>query len=86
MDKVSAPALWTALLLCWIDVYLGPPDVILHDAANAFLAKEFQGSAEILHIETKCVPVEAAQSMSIVERYHEPVRRAYRKYCTKCLK
>lgn len=28
------------------------------------------------HISTKCVPVQAAQSMSIVERYHVPVRRS----------
>ncbi len=57
LDNVSVPALWTALRLCWIDVYLGPPDVIVHDAANSILAKEFQASAAILHIKTKCVPV-----------------------------
>ncbi len=60
------------------------PDVIVHDAANAFLAQEFQRSAENLHITTKCVPVEAANSMSIVERYHGPLRRAYKKIMHDC--
>ncbi len=41
LDKVSALALWTALRLCRIDVYFGPPLVITHDAANATLGKEF---------------------------------------------
>ncbi|KAI0993907.1 hypothetical protein K3495_g14277 [Podosphaera aphanis] len=31
----------------------------------------------MLSIRTKCVPVEAAQSVGIVERYHGPLRRAY---------
>ena len=30
-----------------------------------------------IEIQTKCVPVEAAQSMGRVERYHGPLRRAY---------
>lgn len=31
-----------------------------------------------MKIGTKSVPVEAANSLSIVERYHDPLRRAYR--------
>eukprot|EP00171_Calliarthron_tuberculosum_P004960 IDg4960t1 len=34
---------------------------------------------EYLHIRTKTIPVEAAQSLSIVERYHMPVKKAYRR-------
>lgn len=31
VPTVSAEALWKALYLCWIDVYMGPPDVIAHN-------------------------------------------------------
>ena len=78
LDKVSAEEVWKALRLCWIDVYVGPPDMITHDAATNFLSKNFGYNASLMHISTKSVPVEAEYSMSIVERYHSPLRRAYR--------
>ena len=77
LPAVSATAIWQALRLCWIDVYIGPPDVIAHDAGKGFVAGEFQASADMLHIATKPIPVESPQSMSAVERYHGPLRRAY---------
>lgn len=40
------------------------------------MARAFQANADMLHISTKAIPVEAAHSMSIVERYHSPLRRA----------
>ncbi len=83
LDRVNASAMWNALRLCWIDVFLGTPDVITHDAANAFLSQEFQRSAEN-HITTKCVPAEAKSPISIVERYHGPVRHEYKKTMHDC--
>lgn len=61
-----------------MDFYIGPPDLILHDAGKQFLSNAFQRNARIFHITTKSVPVEAAQTMSLVERYHDLVRRAVR--------
>ena len=63
--------------ICWIDTYLGPPEIINHDAGTNFAANDFQQFNKSLGITTKEVPVEAAQSMGIVERYHKPLRRAY---------
>ena len=77
LGKTTADALQEALRLCWIDVYLGPPDLIVHDAGKNFMAKAFKANADQLHIRTKAVPIEAPHSMSIVERYHAPIRRAY---------
>ena len=65
------------LRLCWIDTYLGPPDLIVHDAGTNSTASEFKQNAHAMHIRTKGVPTEAAKSMGIVERYHAPLRRAY---------
>lgn len=37
----------------------------------------FAGNADMLHIATEPVPVEAANSLSIVEKPHTPIRRSY---------
>lgn len=37
----------------------------------------FQSDADILHVRTKSVPVEEAHSMSVVERYHALLLRAF---------
>lgn len=62
--------------LCWIDVYIGPPGVINHDAGIQFIAKVFETNAHLLKIDTKSVPIEAPNTMSLVKRYHTPVTRA----------
>ncbi|OXV11340.1 hypothetical protein Egran_00899 [Elaphomyces granulatus] len=77
LPNISAQATWNALRLCWIDVYIGPPDLLIHDAGTNFTGQEFQQCATSMAISTKCVPVEAHQSIGIVERYHAPLRRAY---------
>ncbi|KHJ30584.1 hypothetical protein EV44_g3904 [Erysiphe necator] len=77
LKDVSSQSIWQALRLCWIDVYVGPPDLIIHEAGTNFTAKDFQQNAVSLAIRTKCVPVEAAHSIGLVERYHGPLRRAY---------
>lgn len=74
---MSAESTWNAIRLCWIDVYIGPPDVIIHDAGSNFTASEFQSSSASMSIMTKCAPVESNNSFGIVERYHKPLLRAY---------
>ena len=56
---------------------LGPPDQITTDAGKNFVSKEFYQLAESVGTKVKIVPVEAHNSVGIVERYHGPVRRAY---------
>jgi hypothetical protein len=63
--------------MCWIDTYVGPPDYIVHDAGTNFVSKEFVQTATTMAITTKSVPVEAYWSVGLVERYHQPLRRAY---------
>lgn len=63
--------------MCWIDVYLGPPDVIVHDTAKNVLEAVYQAITDMLHIHTRSVPVESANSISIVEQYHTPIQRAH---------
>jgi hypothetical protein len=77
LNDISAEHTWDALRLCWIDVYLGPPEVIKHDAGKNFKSATFRQSAATLGITTEAVPIEAAHSIGLVERYHIPLRRAY---------
>lgn len=67
--------------MCWRDVYLGPSDFIVHDAGKNFMEATFQANTDLLHIRTKFLPVESANSMTIVERYLAPMRRAFNIIC-----
>jgi hypothetical protein len=77
LQDISAKHTWDILRTCWIDTYLGPPDLITHDAGKNFISKEFKHYASELGTRTKAVPVESHNSIGMVERYHGPIRRAY---------
>ncbi|KAL3420591.1 hypothetical protein PVAG01_07036 [Phlyctema vagabunda] len=77
LKDISTKTVWEALQNAWIDTYLGPPDMLVHDAGTQFTAQEFKDRTGTMGITTKCVPVEAYHSIGIVERYHGPLRRAY---------
>lgn len=77
LQNMSARNAWDTLRICWIDVYLGPPDQIVHDAGKNFSSAEFRQEANSMAIEVKEVPVEAHNSVGKVERYHAPLRRAF---------
>ncbi|KAI1005437.1 hypothetical protein K3495_g2777 [Podosphaera aphanis] len=74
---MTAAHTWEMLRLCWINVYTGSPDVVVHDAGTNFSSAEFERNASTLVIAVKCAPVEVPQSVGLVERYHGPLRRAY---------
>ncbi|KHJ30070.1 hypothetical protein EV44_g3856 [Erysiphe necator] len=89
LKNMSSSHIWNMLRACWslvkgkacnswIDVYLGPPDIINHDAGTSFTSHEFRQYAMSLSIKTKEAPVESPNTISFVERYHTPFRRAYR--------
>ena len=63
--------------MCWIDTYLGPLDLVTHNAGKNFVSKEFKEYANTMGIRTKAVLVEAHNSIGMVERYHSPLRQAY---------
>jgi hypothetical protein len=77
LKDMSARTAWDTLRVCWIDIYLGPPDMVVHDAGKNFASTEFKQLANTMAIVTKEVPVEAHNSVGLVERYHAPLRRAY---------
>lgn len=34
--SMASPSVWEALRECWFDTYLGPPDIVTHDAGINF--------------------------------------------------
>ncbi|KAI0995958.1 hypothetical protein K3495_g12223 [Podosphaera aphanis] len=74
---MNAKEAWDTLRNCWIDVYLGPLDMIVHDAGSNFTDQEFKQSTITTGIKTKAVSTEAYHSIGLVERYHAPLRRSY---------
>jgi hypothetical protein len=63
--------------MCWIDMYLGPLDLVTHDAGKNFISKEFKHYANTMGIRTKAVLVEAHNSIGMVEQYHSLLQRVY---------
>jgi hypothetical protein len=77
LKDMSAKTTWDALRVCWIDVYQGPPDIIVSNTSKNFASEEFQQHAATMNIDIKEVPVEAHNSVGKIEQYHGPLRRAY---------
>ncbi|EED22562.1 conserved hypothetical protein [Talaromyces stipitatus ATCC 10500] len=77
LKSLSAKDTWEAIRMTWIDTYLGPPDVISHDAGTNFAANEFKVEAMMMGIRCHQMPVEAHSGIGKVERYHAPLRRAF---------
>ena len=59
--------------MCWIDIYLGPPDIITYDVGKNFVSKEFKQYAIILGTATRSVPVKAYNLVRMVKRYYGPL-------------
>ncbi|CRK29788.1 hypothetical protein BN1723_003653 [Verticillium longisporum] len=77
IPNFTARATWEALKRCWLDTYLGPPDVVTVDAGTNFASAEFRAEARLLGMTCHQIPVEAHWSIGKVESYHKPIRRAY---------
>jgi hypothetical protein len=77
LKDMKAKTAWNTIQECWINTYLGPPDIIVTDAGTNFTGTDFKQHANLMAIDVKEVPVEAHNSVGKVEVYHTPLRRAY---------
>ncbi|POS84449.1 hypothetical protein EPUL_003494 [Erysiphe pulchra] len=66
LKKMSSQHVWESLRMCWIDVYLGPPDLINYNAGTIFTSYHYKNST-----------CRICQQLGIVVKYHKPLRRAY---------
>jgi hypothetical protein len=70
LTDMKATTTWDTLWAMWINMYVGPLDLIATDASKNFIGKEFVNNATLLSIEVKEVLVEAHNSIGKVERYY----------------
>ena len=59
-------------------MYLGPLNYIVHNARKNFVSKEFWQHTIVIVVLTKSVPVKAHWLISLVERAHLVLQRAYK--------
>ena len=75
----SVEGIWLAFLECWCSMYTGYPDRLRTDAGSVFTSPRWKEIAKMAGIELRLSGIEAHNSLGIGERYHEPLRRIYRK-------
>ena len=56
--------------MCWINTYLGPPDIIAHNTGKNFISREFKQYIINMGTITKSIPVKAYNLISIVKHYY----------------
>lgn len=76
LKYMTSNTLCRTLRMCWIDVYVGLRDLVAQHALKSFMAALFQSNPDMLHIRTKSIPAESANSKTVAERYNAPIFRA----------
>lgn len=76
--EVSGEA-WDAFDSCWVSVYTAFPNVLSHDFASYFRSQFFQKTCEEFGIATKEILCESHYYLGVVKKYHEPLKKVYKK-------
>lgn len=78
LDDESTATIWKNLIKCWVSIYTGLPNRIIVDQGSHF-GPSFVHMAHLrgLNVEHKCI--ESHNSLGVGERYHQPLRKTYRK-------
>jgi len=63
--------------MCWINIYLGPPNIITYNTGKNFISKEFKQYAIIFRTVIRSVSIKAHNLVRMVERYYSPLYRIY---------
>lgn len=53
LPSMKSKSVWEGLRACWIDVYQGPPERIVHDAGKNFTSDEFKQNARALRLKLR---------------------------------
>ena len=56
---------------------MGPPDQLITNTGKQFTSKEFAQYIKTIDIKVKIIPVEAHNSIGIIEHYYSPIRHIY---------
>jgi hypothetical protein len=75
----SVDEVWTTLLTIWDCGYPGLPNFIKADQGSVFTSARWRDIVSISGVKLELSPIESHNSLSVGERYHDPLRRIYRK-------
>jgi hypothetical protein len=59
LPLITAYDTWQTLKELWIDIYQGPPNIVIYNTSTNFAFQEFRSEARTLAINFKQIPVEA---------------------------
>ena len=76
--NMSAKKTWDVLKECWIDTYLGPPDIITYDAGTNFNSTKFRNEVRLIKITYHQIPIKVYWSINKVKEYYGFIRKAYK--------
>lgn len=74
----STEEIFNNITRLWSMTYMGPPDFLAVDQGSAYISDEMKRNLEATGIQLEEAPIESPGSIGIVERYHAPLRRAYK--------
>ena len=75
----TSEGIWLAFLEIWCTTYLGYPNRMRTDLGSAFTSEKWRHYTNSCGIKLRLSGAQAHNSLGIGERYHEPLRRIYRK-------
>jgi hypothetical protein len=78
LKDISARTAWDILRLCWIDIYLGLLDNIIHDIRKNFISIEFRQYTKSIVIQVQEMLVETYNSIGKIERYYTFLQQVYK--------
>lgn len=61
LENGSSGKFWKALRSCWIEDYIGVPDIFTDEVEKSFMGTGFQENADLLHVWVEYAPVKSAQ-------------------------
>ena len=76
----SAENVWSALISCWVSVFVGFQNMVTHDYGSCFKSEFFRNSFRQFGIIAKEIPCESRNSLGPGERYHAPLCRLHKKF------
>ncbi len=68
---------WNQLRICWINIYFESFDLIILNASNQFIVREFKQHAFNMSIRINTISIERHHLIDMIEQYHDLLRRIY---------
>jgi hypothetical protein len=79
LPSVSASAVWPTLVECWMHLFSGMPTSLLVDQGSQLRSDEFKELTLQSGIMLRHTGVEYHNSLGLLERYNDAIRRTYDK-------